>query len=105
MLGPHCPLPSGLVTRCPALTSGQVVSWLARHKLMFTPGTQYSYSNSNYYLLGLAVQRVTGQSYDAYLEKRIIAPLDLSHIARAPTTCPRPRTPSDTSWSGRRQCP
>ena len=84
MLGPHCPSPSGSVTRYPALTSGQVVSWLARYKLPFTPGTQYSYSNSNYYLLGLAVQRVTGESYNGYLEKRIIAPLGLSHTGPCP---------------------
>jgi CubicO group peptidase (beta-lactamase class C family) len=84
MLGPHCPSPSGSVTECPALTSGQVVSWLARYKLSFTPGTQSSYSNSNYYLLGLVLQRVTGESYNAYLEQRIIAPLGLSHTAPCP---------------------
>jgi len=84
LLGPHCPSPSGSVAGCRALTSGQVVSWLARHKLMFTPGTLYSYSNSNYYLLGLAVQRVVGQSYNAYLEKRIVVPLGLSHTGPCP---------------------
>ncbi len=84
LFGPHCPSPSGSVAGCPALTSGQVVSWLARHKLMFTPGTQYLYSNSNYYLLGLALQRVTGESYNSYLEKRIIAPLALSHTGPCP---------------------
>lgn len=84
MLGPHCPSPSGSVTECPALTSGQVVSWLARHKLSFTPGTQFSYSNPNYYLLGLALQRVTGEPYNAYLEQRIIAPLGLSHTGPCP---------------------
>ena len=84
MLGPDCPSPSGSVTKCPALTSGQVVNWLARYKLSFTPGTQSSYSNSNYYLLGLVLQRVTGEPYNAYVEQRIIAPLGLSHTGPCP---------------------
>jgi D-alanyl-D-alanine carboxypeptidase len=84
MLGPDCPLPSGSVADCPALTPGPVVHWLGGHALMFPPGTQFSYSNSNYYLLGLVIERVTGQSYAAYLERRIIAPLGLSHTGPCP---------------------
>ena len=84
MLGANCPAPSGSTAGCPALTPGQVVSWLARHRLMFSPGTEFSYSNSNYYLLGLVIQRVTGQSYDTYLERRIIAPLGLAQTGPCP---------------------
>ncbi|MFJ3665525.1 serine hydrolase domain-containing protein [Streptomyces sp. NPDC090106] len=41
------------------------------------PG-RYAYSNTNYVLLGLVVQQVTGRSYAAEAERRIIAPLRLS---------------------------
>jgi D-alanyl-D-alanine carboxypeptidase len=41
------------------------------------PG-QYSYSNTNYVLLGLVVEQVTGRSYAAEAERRIIAPLGLT---------------------------
>lgn len=41
------------------------------------PG-RYYYSNTNYVLLGLVVQQVTGRSYAAEAERRIIAPLGLT---------------------------
>ncbi len=38
----------------------------------------YSYSNTNYVLLGLVVEQVTGRSYAAEAERRVIAPLGLT---------------------------
>ncbi|WP_443049395.1 serine hydrolase domain-containing protein [Streptomyces sp. HD] len=38
----------------------------------------FSYSNTNYVLLGLVIERVTGRSYAAEAERRIIAPLGLT---------------------------
>jgi CubicO group peptidase (beta-lactamase class C family) len=79
LLGPDCPSRSGSMARCPALTPAQVTGWLARHRLLFTPGTRFSYSNSNYYLLGLVLEKVTGEPYGTYLKRRILSPLGLSH--------------------------
>ncbi|WP_432188444.1 serine hydrolase domain-containing protein [Streptomyces sp. Tue6028] len=39
---------------------------------------RFAYSNTNYVLLGLVVEQVTGHSYAAEAERRIIAPLGLS---------------------------
>ena len=82
--GDKCPAPSGSVAGCPELSSTQVLKWLATRPLRFVPGTQWSYSNSNYYLLGLVLERVTGQSYADYLERRILRPLGLSHTGVCP---------------------
>jgi CubicO group peptidase (beta-lactamase class C family) len=38
-------------------------------------GTAFQYSNSNYVILGLVVQTVSGQSYESYVQERIFAPL------------------------------
>src|SRR5579859_3604741 len=45
----------------------------------FTPGSQYGYSNSNYVLLTLIVQRVSGQSLEAFTEANLFRPLGLTH--------------------------
>jgi len=45
--------------------------------LMFEPGTAFSYSNSGTYTLGLIIEAVTGQSYDAALAERVLEPLGL----------------------------
>lgn len=39
---------------------------------------RFAYSNTNYVLLGLVVEQVTGRSYAAETERRVIAPLGLS---------------------------
>ena len=38
--------------------------------LLFEPGTAFSYSNSGTYTLGLIIEAVTGQTYDAALAER-----------------------------------
>jgi D-alanyl-D-alanine carboxypeptidase len=47
------------------------------HPPLFAPGTGWSYSNTDYVLAGLLIQAVTGHSYGAEIEQRIIEPLGL----------------------------
>lgn len=42
-------------------------------------GTTFQYSNANYLVLGLLVQVVSGQSYGAYIQQHIFAPLQMHH--------------------------
>lgn len=43
------------------------------------PGTKFSYSNSNYMLLGYIIEDITGKSYYAALRDMIIEPLGMHH--------------------------
>jgi D-alanyl-D-alanine carboxypeptidase len=43
----------------------------------FAPGTDWSYSNTNYTLARLLIEKVTGHSFDAELKRRIVGPLGL----------------------------
>jgi CubicO group peptidase (beta-lactamase class C family) len=43
------------------------------------PGESFEYSNANYQILGLIVQSVSGQTYEAYVEEHIFRPLDMRH--------------------------
>ncbi|MGF1455198.1 MAG: serine hydrolase domain-containing protein [Alphaproteobacteria bacterium] len=42
------------------------------------PGTTYEYSNFGYALLGLIIERITGQTYGARLQERILEPLGMT---------------------------
>jgi D-alanyl-D-alanine carboxypeptidase len=46
---------------------------------VFAPGTSWSYSNTNYIVLGLILQRVSHRPMSRLLEQRIIRPLHLRH--------------------------
>jgi len=58
----------------------------AGSQLAFTPGARghWSYSNTNYVLLGLIIEQVTHNSLTRELHQRIIDPLGLSHTFVAP---------------------
>lgn len=46
---------------------------------VFAPGTTPAYSNYGASLAGYIVQRVSGESFDDYVDKHIFAPLDMKH--------------------------
>lgn len=48
-------------------------------ELYFAPGTHYRYSNTAYCLLGMIIERVSGQSYAAYIRQHIFEPLHMAH--------------------------
>ena len=50
---------------------------LATVELNRPPGNAFEYSNSNYDVLGLLVETVSGQSYGAYLQANLFAPLQM----------------------------
>jgi CubicO group peptidase (beta-lactamase class C family) len=47
---------------------------LAPRPLEFKPGAKYAYSNSNYFMLGMIIEKITGKTYQAYLEEAILKP-------------------------------
>lgn len=58
----------------------EVLGLLSRQKeLNFTPGTEYLYSNSGYFLLSVIVKRVSGQSLGDFAQENIFKPLGMTH--------------------------
>ncbi len=47
--------------------------------LNFSPGEKNEYSNSGYFLLGLLIEKVTGQNLQAYLKNNLFDPAGLDH--------------------------
>ncbi|GHE81339.1 serine hydrolase domain-containing protein [Thalassotalea profundi] len=45
----------------------------------FEPGSDYGYSNTNYLLLGMIMDRVLGYANEEFIKQEILAPLALSH--------------------------
>src|SRR2546430_11269933 len=62
----------GIGVAHPGLTNREVLNALIREgSPRFTPGEKFEYSNSNYVLLGLIIEKLSGEPYRVFLQKNI----------------------------------
>lgn len=63
-----------------SIHEGNSLELIASQKALdFAPGDQYTYSNSNYFLLGVIVERVSGKSLRQFAAENIFKPLGMTH--------------------------
>ena len=55
-------------------TTSDLASLFASDSLRFAPGTKFQYSNAGYVVLGLVIERVSGQSYADYVASHVFKP-------------------------------
>jgi CubicO group peptidase (beta-lactamase class C family) len=58
-------------------TPAEIVERFRNQPLLFPPGTQARYSNSGYILLGMVVEKASGEPYATFLQKNIFDPLGM----------------------------
>ncbi len=79
--------------------SSDMIAWFQKHAPTFEAGTKWAYSNSNYYLLALVVERAAKEPFEAYLSKAILAPAGMktasSSLAPGPAAVGYMRTVAD----------
>lgn len=63
------------------LTNNDILELLNKHKfsLYFTPDTKFAYCNTNYVILGLIVEKVTGLDFRTAMNEMIFKPLDMKN--------------------------
>ncbi len=61
-------------------TAGQILDTWAKKPLDFEPGTQWQYSNTNYVIAGLIVEKVSGERLMDFLEEHIFHPLGMTSV-------------------------
>lgn len=62
------------------LTRSEMLSTFEGLPLEFRPGSRFSYSNSGYYLLGLIIERVSGESYYKFLRNDVLKPMGITRV-------------------------
>ncbi|MYT27525.1 MULTISPECIES: serine hydrolase domain-containing protein [unclassified Streptomyces] len=75
----------------------KLVRFALSKPVRFAPGTSWSYSNTNYVLARLLIEKVTGHSYTDEVKRRIVLPLKLKHTL-APGTSPEIPEPHAHSY-------
>jgi D-alanyl-D-alanine carboxypeptidase len=62
----------------------ELVDIAFRHPLHFPPGTRYQYCNTNAVLLGMVVEKISGQPLGDYFQQNIFTPLGLNQTSYPP---------------------
>lgn len=70
-------LPSEQAAMMRGGTPTEIAKRFRDQPLVFPPGQRASYSSSGYILLGMVVERVSGESYASFLQKNIFDPLGM----------------------------
>lgn len=58
-------------------TPADFVKTFSSLPLEFKPGEKFNYSNSGYFLLGYIIEKITGKTYEQYLQETIFTPLKM----------------------------
>ncbi|HRJ26078.1 MAG TPA: serine hydrolase domain-containing protein [Fimbriimonadaceae bacterium] len=66
----------GLV-RLPNISTTQMYTAAKADPLSGKPGEKWSYSDVGYFLLGMVIERVSGQKFSAFLQDRILVPIGM----------------------------
>jgi D-alanyl-D-alanine carboxypeptidase len=60
------------------MTPGQIIDLIKDRPHVVAPGETWKYNNSGYFLLGVVIERVSGQSYADYMQDEVFAPLGMT---------------------------
>ena len=63
-----------------SISAAGILDRWARKPLDFNPGTRWQYSNTNYVIAGLIVEKVTGMPFFEFLRSRILGPLGMQSV-------------------------
>jgi D-alanyl-D-alanine carboxypeptidase len=55
-----------------------LIAIAAAKPLEFEPGTKFAYCNTNYFIVGLLIKKITGRSYREEITERVLEPLGLT---------------------------
>ncbi|MEY3297737.1 MAG: hypothetical protein RLZZ597_997 [Cyanobacteriota bacterium] len=75
-----------LLDSAPTPGNEDVVTALSQfQEMLFEPGEEFYYSNTGYDLLGLLIERLSGQTYAQFMEDYIFAPLGMTQTFALPS--------------------
>jgi len=81
-----------------AWTPEQLLAEIADLPLHYPPGTNWNYSHSNYLILGLVLEKVTGKPVDELMTEKVLGPLGLDNtVNNATAAIPEPALHSFSS--------
>jgi len=67
------------------ISNADLLEVLKKHKpeLYFNPNYRFNYSNTNYAILALVIEKISGKSYSDYMKEELFIPLGMNHTFTA----------------------
>ena len=72
------------------LSPDAIVKFVAADTFDFAPGSGYRYNNTGYVLLGMVIEKASGQKYASYLDAQFFKPLGLRSTSYCPSKTTNP---------------
>ena len=63
----------------------EILSYSLSQPRLFAPGANWEYSHSNYFVLGLVLEKATGQTVEQLMQDRVLDPLNLMETVNSAT--------------------
>ena len=67
------------------LSPDAIIKFVAADTFDFAPGTAYRYDNTGYVLLGMVIEKASGQKYAKYIDAQFFKPLGLRQTSYCPS--------------------
>ncbi|MBK1810820.1 beta-lactamase family protein [Clostridium sp. YIM B02505] len=72
--------------------SSDLIPLFINKPMMYTPGERFQYNNTGFVVLGLIIEKITGQLFDEYLKEKVFEPCGMSdtgyyELDRLPENC------------------
>src|SRR5439155_23697431 len=68
-----------LGTACPP-GPREIIHYMLGQPLDFDPGMSWAYSNFGYCVLGRIIEKITGRSYEKYVQEEVLAPAGITRM-------------------------
>jgi CubicO group peptidase (beta-lactamase class C family) len=72
-------LPEWLALWRKDMTLKEIIDLFKNQPMEFSPGERWKYNNSGYILLGAIIEKVSSETYEAFIQKYIFEPLGMKH--------------------------
>ncbi len=86
-----------LLNADPPATTEHIIRYMLPRQLDFPPGERYAYSNFGYCVLGRIIEKVSGQSYEDYVNDHVLKPLGITTM-RIGHSLQKDRFPNEVAY-------
>jgi len=84
-------------------TPEELIATVSSKPLFYPPGTNWNYAHTNYLILGLAIEKITGKKMADVVQEKVLGPLGLTNTSCNNGTPAIPEPPLHSFTSERRQ--